>query len=337
MTASNVTTSPQENTKGGFTIVELLIVIVVIGILAAITIVAFNGVQKRAIITTLKSDLKGATTQLEVIKTSSATEVYPSSSANLKTTEGNAFEYTYTATDTSYCLTATSSKKGIPAYMVSSGNKTPREGACPGHSSQNIATAADTCFGTGGYGNPAIIAIYYDYENNDPTKPACPRDLKIPAVIRGVQITGFLNTAFQDKRLTSVVIPNYIVTLETGAFRDNLLTSVTIPNSVTTIDYGAFQANRLTSVVLPESITTIGYQAFFENKLTSVTIPGSVTLIDGNAFRRNMITSVTIPRSVSRINARAFFENPMISASVPTSTLLDTTDIFDPSVNVTRY
>ncbi len=33
---------------GGFTIVELLIVIVVIGILAAITIVAFNGVQQRA-------------------------------------------------------------------------------------------------------------------------------------------------------------------------------------------------------------------------------------------------------------------------------------------------
>ena len=32
----------------GFTIVELLIVIVVIGILAAITIVAYNGVQQRA-------------------------------------------------------------------------------------------------------------------------------------------------------------------------------------------------------------------------------------------------------------------------------------------------
>lgn len=36
------------NSKSGFTIVELLIVIVVIGILAAITVVAFTGIQTRA-------------------------------------------------------------------------------------------------------------------------------------------------------------------------------------------------------------------------------------------------------------------------------------------------
>ena len=41
----------------GFTIVELLIVIVVIGILAAITVVAFNGVQRKARDTDRKSDV----------------------------------------------------------------------------------------------------------------------------------------------------------------------------------------------------------------------------------------------------------------------------------------
>ncbi|MNQ11705.1 Type II secretion system protein G precursor [compost metagenome] len=37
-----------KNKNSGFTIVELLIVIVIIGILAAITIVAYNGIQTRA-------------------------------------------------------------------------------------------------------------------------------------------------------------------------------------------------------------------------------------------------------------------------------------------------
>lgn len=43
--------------KQGFTIVELLIVIVVIAILAAITVVAFNGIQQRAKNQQASSDL----------------------------------------------------------------------------------------------------------------------------------------------------------------------------------------------------------------------------------------------------------------------------------------
>ncbi|MET0979967.1 MAG: type II secretion system protein [Candidatus Saccharimonadales bacterium] len=46
--------------NSGFTIVELLIVIVVIGILAAITIVAYNGIQTRARATALVSGIKSA-------------------------------------------------------------------------------------------------------------------------------------------------------------------------------------------------------------------------------------------------------------------------------------
>jgi len=53
MTLNNI--KKMKNEKG-FTIVELLIVIVVIGILAAIVIVAYNGVQNRARDTNNKTD-----------------------------------------------------------------------------------------------------------------------------------------------------------------------------------------------------------------------------------------------------------------------------------------
>lgn len=50
----------------GFTIVELLIVIVVIGILAALVLNTFSGVQRRARDTERQTDINSVATQLEV-------------------------------------------------------------------------------------------------------------------------------------------------------------------------------------------------------------------------------------------------------------------------------
>lgn len=53
----------------GFTIVELLIVIVVIGILAALVLNTFSGVQRRARDTERQTDINSIATQLEVYYT----------------------------------------------------------------------------------------------------------------------------------------------------------------------------------------------------------------------------------------------------------------------------
>jgi prepilin-type N-terminal cleavage/methylation domain-containing protein len=61
--------------KGGFTIVELLIVVVVIGVLAAVTVVAFGNVQSRARDAGRISDLKSIAKALENHKTNTGS--YP--------------------------------------------------------------------------------------------------------------------------------------------------------------------------------------------------------------------------------------------------------------------
>lgn len=52
----------------GFTIVELLIVIVVIAILAAITVVAYTGVQSRAVESGVQSDVRNAVNKVQAYR-----------------------------------------------------------------------------------------------------------------------------------------------------------------------------------------------------------------------------------------------------------------------------
>lgn len=67
----------------GFTIVELLIVIVVIGILAAVVIVAYNGIQNRAFDSAVQADLKNIANKMRMYETVNGT--YPIGSAQLAT------------------------------------------------------------------------------------------------------------------------------------------------------------------------------------------------------------------------------------------------------------
>ncbi|MCR5361962.1 MAG: leucine-rich repeat domain-containing protein [Bacteroidales bacterium] len=86
--------------------------------------------------------------------------------------------------------------------------------------------------------------------------------------------------------MTSVSLPNTIVSIGMSAFNGCGLTSITIPNSVREIDHWAFEScKNLKSVDLGNGVERIGYRAFIwcEN-LESITIPSSVTQFGDNVF-----------------------------------------------------
>lgn len=119
------------NTKAGFTIVELLIVVVVIAILAAITIVAYNGVTARAIETVMKSDLQSAVKTLELDKVHSGAYPANSSSANegrgLLASGDNVLNYARVSD--SFCVSVTHPRINT-VYSAQSGEQV-KDGPCP--------------------------------------------------------------------------------------------------------------------------------------------------------------------------------------------------------------
>lgn len=143
------------SSRKGFTIVELLIVIVVIGILAAITIVAYNGIQQRARAASASTAVAQAAKKLAVYQVDNST--YPSTgnlaAAGIADTQD--VTYQYTGSGSSFCVTATS---GTVSYQIT-GTSSPTAGSCPGHGNggvapiTNLATNPSVEAGTTNWGN----------------------------------------------------------------------------------------------------------------------------------------------------------------------------------------
>lgn len=125
------------NPRSGFTIVELLLVIVIIGILAGIVIVAYNLIQNRAISSVMQSELSKIGRELSLLEIESSQ--YPAAFSSLNqgrgysTSNGVAYQYTYDndASPKTFCASVTSTQIADSFYIQSGG--TVLSGLCPGH------------------------------------------------------------------------------------------------------------------------------------------------------------------------------------------------------------
>ena len=164
------------------------------------------------------------------------------------------------------------------------------------------------------------------------------KQVVIPETIEGIKVTEIGPYAFARSRLTfptaesyyegigitSVTLPDGLITIGEGAFIGNDLTSITIPDSVTSIGERAFGWERLAntggklkSVAIGSGITSIEKETFYHNELTSITIPDNVTIIGESAFSNNKITTVNIGNGVTSIGRSAFYNNQITSITIP--------------------
>lgn len=116
--------------RDGFTIVELLIVIVVLAVLATIIAISYRAVMDNAAQKAVQADAQTMATQLSKYK--AKTGAYPGALTALENVPGTqaTFQYTYNAGAGTYCLTATISEAS--AY-VASGSLEAKDGKCSGH------------------------------------------------------------------------------------------------------------------------------------------------------------------------------------------------------------
>jgi len=176
-------------------------------------------------------------------------------------------------------------------------------------------------------------------------------DLVIPSEIDGVPVTSIRGATFYNKGLTSVTLPDSIITIGADAFGYNALTSIIIPANVESIGSYAFMNNPFTNVTIfgdasrfnehwehigfpillaPFVLTTSSGIVFnsysgaiidYTGTLTDVIIPSeilgfSVVSIGSYAFDSNGLTSVIIPESVNTIGHNAFRGNSFTSVII---------------------
>jgi len=161
-----------KNKKNGFTIVELIVVIAIIGIIASIVIVSYGNWKTKVVETQIKSDLNGISSAMKNFQTFNNS--YPSSLPSSFTPSKDVLLTLHDSSATAYCIDATSAENSSINYYIDSENYTSgaQSGTCGSRPKKweqisvgfSHVCAIDSydrayCWGDNTYGQLGVISI----------------------------------------------------------------------------------------------------------------------------------------------------------------------------------
>lgn len=218
--------------NSGFTIVELLIVIIIIGLLATITVVSYRGVTGQAAQSAVKANLKNAAEEIELQK--SKEKVYPAALSNFeKPIAGtDTTTYQYARTNNGFCLMGTSKRDTSIVFSINEQGHFSSE-ACV---MPTVTSASCFSFNASTHFPGRAIVGYFEREDDQANTPECSKDVIIPATIAGVTVLRIAEDAFKGMRIRSVEVPATVQEIHQGAFTNNPWMTTARVSSSTTIE-----------------------------------------------------------------------------------------------------
>ena len=331
----------KKSTRRAFTIVELVIVIAVIAILAAVLIPTFGSIIQQANDARAESELRDIKVKLEmafakknpIVFTNEAyveIKIHRNSDGTLWS-ESNTLLPEYDDFEKSrdmYLDEALNDWPELDGYGVFT-----VEGKDLIYTTKSGAGKATWSNIVGEkQGDPIVDGLEFTPYNNGENFIVTgigtyvnEKNIVIPSVFQGKPVTGIGDEAFKEcESIENISIPISVTSIGDYAFLGCWsLTSINLPESLTTIGEGAFAlCSSLTSINLPESLTTIGDGAFIIcSSLTSIKLPKNLTSIGESAFLGcSSLTNINLPEGVKSIGECAFYDcSSLTSINLPKS------------------
>ncbi len=349
--------------RKGFTLVELIIVIVVIGILASFFFVSYSGVARKASIEALRTSTRS------VISSALAFEIENPGDYKIY------FDDNQQINDDGYKLSISGNLPGDGTVSLNSNNTvsaTIYNGTfCATKSGDSdtidvIETNIENCstydviqtcdsWATIAAAREISLSDLLDFnDETDSGSSTCGRNIKIPVEINTdtpascfafTPATGTITDYYyttpgcpSDVKIPSSIGGVAVTAIGASAFEASNLTKLYIPSTITSIGNYAFKTNNLTGgLIWNANIDSISNTVFENSKPASLTFGSNVTKIPVNFLKgaAPTFTSLVIPSTITTVGAQAFEANSNIhSLTIPSSVTAIGDNAFK-SVNLT--